>query len=344
MRRFAAGLAITAVSAVVLAYAVDWSAVASALRGAKQGYVALAVAFLLLSILGKTVRWRLLLPDATVVTTARLFRILNVSFLLNNVLPARLGDVARVAMASHIRGLRMGHVLSSLITERVTDIVTLVVCFVVVSPFLPLADEYLRWLHIAWFVLASLAAAVLIAALLHRPISRSQWFAAFTRRLPVHARVREEAASFGDGWRQLFLRSHVIRIWSWSGSAWFGAFAINYMLMRALRIDAPATVAVLLTCTTNLAMLVPSSPSYVGVFHAAATISLLPFGVSGSRAFSFAILAHLVNVLPVSLLGAGFLLWGRDQLTFDWQALKRGRTEEAASPEEEPLREPAVIN
>ena len=94
--------------------------------------------------------------------------------------------------------------------------------------------------------------------------------------------------------------------------AWLGAFAINYMLMKALDIDAPITVAVLLTCTTNLAMLLPSSPGYVGVFHAAATLSLLPFNVGASRAFSFAILAHLVNVVPVSILGGGVPALGRE--------------------------------
>jgi len=58
------------------------------------------------------------------VTVPRLYRIVHISYLLNNVFPARLGDVARVSMASHLRGLRVGHVVSSLLTERVTDIVT----------------------------------------------------------------------------------------------------------------------------------------------------------------------------------------------------------------------------
>jgi uncharacterized membrane protein YbhN (UPF0104 family) len=87
--------------------------------------------------------------------------------------------------------------------------------------------------------------------------------------------------------------------------------------MRALDVDAPVAVAVLLTCTTNLAMLVPSSPGYVGVFHAVATVTLLPFGVNEGQALSFAILAHAVNVLPPSLLGAAFLLLGVERLSFD---------------------------
>lgn len=332
MRRFALGLAITAVSAAILVFAVDWSKVSGVLRSANPAYVGLGVVFLLTSTTAKTARWRMLLPTATEVTTARLFRILHVSYLLNNVFPARLGDVARVSMASHLRGARVGHVISSLLTERVTDIVTLLVCFVVVSPFLPLPDQYLRWVHTAWWVLGILAAVAAVTAIAHRPIARSSWLAALAARFPLRGWLREEAASFRDGWRQLFARTHVLRIWGWSALAWLGAFSINYALMQALDIDAPLTVAVLITCTTNLAMLVPSSPSYVGVFHAAATISLLPFGVGGSHALSFAILAHLVNVIPVSILGAIFLLSGRDRLSFNMDALWHGKPEEAIEP------------
>lgn len=339
MRRFALGLAITAISAVVLVFAVDWSKVAEVLRSANPAYVALAVAFLLSSTTAKTVRWRMLLPASAEVPTARLFRILHISYLLNNVFPARLGDVARVSMASHLRGARVGHVLSSLITERVTDVISLLVCFVVVSPFLPLPDRYLRWVHAAWWVLGILAAVVLITALVRRPIARSSWLASLAKRVPLRGWLREEAASFRDGWRQLFARTHVFRIWGWSFVAWVGAFCINYSLMKALEIDAPLTVAVLITCTTNLAMLVPSSPSYVGVFHAAATLSLLPFGVGASRALSFAILAHLVNVVPVSVLGAAFLLSGRDRISFNMEALRRGKPGEAVEARDESVAE-----
>ena len=70
-------------------------------------------------------------------------------------------------------------------------------------------------------------------------------------------------------------------------------------------------------------MLVPSSPGYIGVFHAAATLSLAPFDIGASRALSFAILAHLVNVVPVSLLGASFLLLGRESLSLNLGLLRR---------------------
>ena len=323
MRRFVFGLIITCICAGLLFRLIDRSATADALRGADPRFVVLAITSLMVSIGAKTIRWRLLLPSQSAVTTPRLYRILHISFLLNNVLPARLGDVARVALTSRQPGLRSGHVVSSLLTERVTDSVTLVAGFILVSPFLPIPDDYLPWLHAAWVTLAVMLAAVIVMVVSHRKLAKLARRFSLGRFVPGNDRVKEEAVSFREGWRQLFSRQHVFRIWAWSWTAWLGAFAINYLLMRALDIDAPVTVAVLLTCTTNLAMLVPSSPGYIGVFHAAATLSLAPFDIGASRALSFAILAHLVNVVPVSLLGASFLLLGRESLSLNLGLLRR---------------------
>ncbi len=320
MRRFLLGMLFTVASAILLVRLIDWELAWGTLKTADAGYIALAVTSLVLSLTAKSIRWRLLLPAESSVSTPRLYRILHISFLLNNVLPARLGDVARVAMTAKQPGLRFGHVVSSMLTERITDIVVLVCCFIVVSPFLPIPDAYKDWLHLAWGGIGAgivLTAAVVV---LHRPLLTAARRLPQPRRLPGSiARLGEEAQSFREGWRQLFSRRQLLPIWGWSGVAWVGAFAINYLLMRALHIDAPITVAVLLTCTTNLAMLVPSSPGYLGVFHAAATLSLLPFDVGSSAALSFAILAHLVNVLPVSLIGAAFLLANRDQVDLPWR-------------------------
>ncbi|HEY4668342.1 MAG TPA: lysylphosphatidylglycerol synthase transmembrane domain-containing protein [Tepidiformaceae bacterium] len=328
MRRTALGLGLTLVSGLVLFKMTNWSTTISVLQRADPTLIGLAVAALVASLAAKTVRWRLLLPQRPQVTTARLYRILHISFLLNNILPARLGDVARVAMTSAQPGLRVGHVVSSLLTERVTDAVMLLVAFVLVSPFLPIPAAYAQWVYLAWFSIGALAATAVLMGVFRSPLRRLWLRLALGGRLPTK-RLRDEAASFQEGLGRLYPGRGVLPIWGLSGVAWLGAFALNYLLMRALGITAPFTVAVLLTCTTNLAMLIPSSPGYIGVFHAAATLTLLPFGVGSSLALSFAILAHLVNVLPVCIIGGIFLLWGRETMSLDIGALRRNRLEQA---------------
>lgn len=322
MRRFLLGLIITVASAALLLRLIPWTSTRAALAAANPWFIALAVTFLVVSLVAKTVRWRLLLPENSGISTPRLYRILHISFLLNNVLPARLGDVARVAMTTRQPGIRFGHVVSSMLTERVTDTVTLLAGFVLVSPFLPVPQRYQSWLHTAWAVLFVLLVLVVFLAVFHSRVERLAGNPHVSRFLPKNQRLRDEARSFLEGLRQLFRRNHVVGIWGWSWAAWITAFAINYMLMQALNINAPIAVAVLLTCTTNLAMLIPSSPGYIGVFHLAATASLLPFGVGESRALSFAILAHLVNVVPVSLIGAALLLAGREGVSFSLRGVR----------------------
>lgn len=322
MRRFVIGLAITIFCAVLLFRLIPWDRTEAALKTADPLFIFLAVTCLLASLTAKTLRWRLLLPDASGLSTPRLYRILHISFLLNNVLPARVGDVARVAMTSRQPGVRFGHVLSSMLTERVTDTLTLFACLLIVSPFLPIPAAYQSWLRVAWVAVAILVVIALAAVVFHSRANAIATQLRLPRLLPHNALFREELRSFSEGLRQLFSRRHVLPIWGWSWGAWLGAFAINYLLMLALHIDAPIAVAVLLTCTTNLAMLIPSSPGYVGVFHLAATLSLVPFNVGRETALSFAILAHLVNVVPVSVIGALFLMAGREQINFDWRALR----------------------
>ena len=333
MRRFLIGLVVTAVCAALLFRLIPWSSTEAALQAAGPRFIALAVTCLVASLVAKTVRWRLLLPEGSAVSTTRLYRILHISFLLNNVLPARLGDVARVAMTTRQPGIRFGHVISSMLTERVTDMVTLLTGFLLISPFLPVPDGYEPWLRAAWVIFAAMACVALGATLFRERIGLLARHERIVARLPGNQRLREEVWSFGEGFRQLFSRQRLVPIWGWSWGAWIGAFAINYLLMKALHIDAPFPVAVLLTCTTNLAMLIPSSPGYIGVFHAAATLSLLPFDVASGPALSFAILAHLVNVVPVSLIGAVFLLLGHDQINLNLRALRGEQAEQAAEPE-----------
>jgi len=62
------------------------------------------------------------------------------------------------------------------------------------------------------------------------------------------------------------------------------------------------TPLVLLVITT-IAVLVPSSPGYVGTYHWLCQISLGFFGVPESDALSFAFAVHGINFLPILLVG-----------------------------------------
>jgi hypothetical protein len=60
--------------------------------------------------------------------------------------------------------------------------------------------------------------------------------------------------------------------------------------------------------TGTLATLIPSSPGYVGTFDYFAILGLTAFGAPRVLATAFAMVVHLILWLPVTLVGAAFLI------------------------------------
>jgi uncharacterized membrane protein YbhN (UPF0104 family) len=296
--RLGAGLVASALSLWLLLLAVDEQSSLRILRHADPLLVAVAVTCLFLSLSAKIARWGALLPRRPSVSFPHLFSIVQISMFLNNVLPFRVGDGVRCAMTVRKHGLRIGNVVSSMVAERVMDAATLVLCFLAVTPFLSRTPLHFDTgaLALPGAALGAVAALAAAALLLSRRFAPAHW-----------ARWSPLLGSLLDSWRRI-VSTEGWTIWVWSAVAWVAAFAINYVLFRALGIEASPVVAIVVGCSTNLAMLVPSSPAQIGVYHAAATLTLVAFGVDQAAAASFSVLSHLVNVVPVSLVGAALLV------------------------------------
>ena len=76
--------------------------------------------------------------------------------------------------------------------------------------------------------------------------------------------------------------------------------------MRGFHLGLPPLAGLLVAIATGLGMIVPSAPAAVGVFEAATLVALRAYGVSDSRALSYALILHAVNLVPY--LAAGALL------------------------------------
>ena len=93
---------------------------------------------------------------------------------------------------------------------------------------------------------------------------------------------------------------------------WITAILSFLMVMYAFHLDVGFSAAALVLGATTLGMVVPSSPGYVGIFHAIAVETLVSvFGISQEQALTYAFAQHaLIYVVPAAL-GAGFLLTHR---------------------------------
>lgn len=305
--RLVVGVAVSLLCLYLALRAVDLGKLAAAYRGANYAYLAPAAALTILINWARAYRWRLLMHPHDRQPASRLFSIVNIGYLFNNILPAKAGEVVRGYLAGRLLPGGTAQALSTLLVERLLDVLTVVLLLVGLLPFVALP----RWV-VSGGLLFGLAAALGTAALvaLARLGDRGlDWAWRFLGRLPGvgHARVRAALAHLLVGLRVLTVGRLLPGIVLWSLVIWLAYVLLNYIVMGAFHLArltplAAATVV----CATGLSMVVPSSPGAFGPVEGATLLALDIYGVGESQAFAYAFGQHAFNTVVLILLG----LWG----------------------------------
>ncbi len=119
-RKLVPGLIISAIAVVAILYFVDLRRLLGALQQADYRYIAL---FFGISIAWLAVRglvWRTLLQEQA--SFSQVFLTLNEGYLLNNILPFRLGELGRAFLLSKKANLGFLQVFSTILIERALDV------------------------------------------------------------------------------------------------------------------------------------------------------------------------------------------------------------------------------
>jgi uncharacterized protein (TIRG00374 family) len=298
-------LAAFVLAAVLLYFSlrgIDWRGVWKLLQGAKPAYLAVACAVSTLSLLLRAVRWRILLRSEGPVTVHDAFWATCAGYFGNNFLPARGGELIRTYMIHSGSGLSNAYVLTTALSERVADAITLVGISAVALLTLP---EQQGWLaHAAKPSAVLCGCGFLGLALAPRFSFAGDWF---IDRLTPHA-IREKLhailehiilgiRAFHDGRRLAGFAAMTVVIWS--NDAVFMMLAA-----RAIDLKIEVTVAYLLLAGLGLASALPSTPGYVGIYQFVAVSLLVPFGMSRTDAVGYILLAQALPYLVVGALGA----------------------------------------
>jgi len=328
------GIAISLVCLALALAGIEWDQVGVALRRADWRYLIPAAASLLAYLLARSVRWRILLGPE--VSLAEAFAVTNVGYLVSNVLPFRLGDPAR-AVAIGLGGkVRTSAALSTVVVERVLDMLMVVLLLALTVPFVGEAG----WMREAGMLggAAALAALAVLVVLAQRPEWGQrvlQWGLARVRGVlpspsvgggvggggrtgracPEPATSVVEGRSRGERWARTLgglldglaaLRSarRTAGLLVWSVVVWVFVVGYYFAMLWAF-LDRPSLVeGSFLTCAIGLGMALPAAPGAVGVFHSVARYALqLPFGVLEEEAVLVAFASHAFQYVLVCLLG-----------------------------------------
>lgn len=265
-------------------------------------------------------RWRTLLDPVYPGTTFRSrFRATCIGFMGNNLLPARIGEFARVFALSRMERVPIVTGLGSLVIERLFDAVFVIgLLFVaLLLPGVPALDRPasngVNLTHVANTLAVLVAVAFVIGTLLVIFPRQSVAFLerSIARFLPRSLRrpIVDALEAFLSGLS--VLRSPRLVAWATfqSLALWLFNAVGFYLGFLAFGIDVNFAGALLLQSVIALMVSVPSGPGFFGLYETAALIVLHElYKIESQRVLAFAIGLHLGGFIPVTLMGL-FYAW-----------------------------------
>ena len=119
---------------------IDFELLDSALASARYVYLLPGIAFLVAGLVARAIRWRLLLNG--VLSANRSFHIMNIAYLVNGVLPLRIGELARAYLANRVEPpVPVFQSVSTIVVERLLDLLAVVAMLAVALISGPVPDE-----------------------------------------------------------------------------------------------------------------------------------------------------------------------------------------------------------
>jgi uncharacterized protein (TIRG00374 family) len=298
--KVALGVAVSVALFAYLFWNVDLHALGEQLRHARWTWVLFAAVLTPLGLVARARRWRYLFAPGE--RPPSLVSGLMIGYMVNNILPLRAGELARVYVVARRWGHGFWTVLATTIVERVLDGLA-VVLMLGILVLLVDVPPVLRW-GAGVLLLINLAGVVILVSFALAPGPSRTAIRWVVRRWPrAQAPALRIFERFVRGLAGVRTPAHAIPLVLWTVVVWVIPATFAWSAMRAMNLAllwvAPWTVLAFVAVGVSI----PSAPGYVGVFHAATTVALGLFGVPHAEALGYALVLHAAQFVPVTLVG-----------------------------------------
>lgn len=269
----------------------------------------------------RAVRWRVLLSGG--LPLGRAFHILNIAYLVNGVVPLRIGELARCWLASRPSqqgesGVPVLRSASTIIVERLLDLLAVVV--LIALGLVIAGDQVPSSLRATGGVMGLIAVggflALVILSRQRRLAHRLLNFA--IRRAPVLGRLNLTTwlDHFLDGLLPLARFGSLLNALLWTVISWLLSFISGYMLMLIFYDQGDIVATLLYIAAASFAVAVPATVGNLGPYELSILLVLTALGYTQTpqaeaTATVFAFTVHFMNLLVNAVLGViGFLAEG----------------------------------
>ncbi len=290
-----------------------------------------AVVVILLSFALRAYRWKIILESAGKIRFWQSFHPLMIGFMINCILPARVGEVARPVILQKKENIPFSTGLATVAAERVFDVGILIILFAVLLATIeidPNIDIVFGKYHLNKTTLMTVGKGTFELLLLLiggialvgfsktrnvingfiKRIPRMLFFAGPDLKKKIQKNICDPMVSVVENFATGFtLVKHPMKICACFGLSvviW-GLAAFSYYLVS---LGCPGIELSFIEITATMAIIcffiaLPSVPGFWGIWEAGGVFALLLFGVSSKDAAGYTLANHAIQIFPVIFVG-----------------------------------------
>ncbi len=293
-----------------------------------------------LAVWARTWRWHYMLRPIKAIPLRRLFPVVVIGYMGNNVYPFRAGEVIRAWVLKRNEDVQISASLATIIVERIFDGLVMLLFVFVALPFAPIPEPFDN-IVVGMTALFFGALLIFFVLALKPAFTRTLYTWLADRFIPAKG-LREKLVAVADRFFEglASLRSPIDMFWIMMASTliWLTETGKYWFVMHAFDFEVSFFVLMLMTAVVNFATTLPSSPGYIGTFDEPGIEILKAFGVNANVAASYTLVLHAALWLPITLLGIYYML----RQGLGWKDFKRAQQE--VNSEAAPLEQEATVS
>jgi hypothetical protein len=299
-KRLIPGFFISAFSLGILLFLVDPGKLVDAVKATDLRFISAGLGMTALWLVVRSVAWRTLLQNRA--RLSDVFFCLNEGYLMNNILPFRLGEIGRALLLGRRANLDFWQILPTVIVERSIDLALGVGLFLSTVPFVVGAE----WAQQAAYASGALVAVGLLMLFLAATFRNriEKLLQKLGEKIPLLARLTgNRVGVFLEGLAivaqpGLFVRGLGLLLFNWLVG--IGQF---YFFVRAFFPDGQLLWAAFSLGSLALGVSAPSTPGNLGVYELALVTALSFLTDDPSRSTALAITAHAIQYITTGIPG-----------------------------------------
>jgi uncharacterized protein (TIRG00374 family) len=234
------------------------------------------------------------------------FIALLIGLFVNNVLPARIGEVARAYVLAKRKGISFTYGFSTVLVDRFFDLAGLLLLTFIFFPGHSLPHAVSRGIYI-------LVTLMIICIALIFVLSREKFadtIASGLRKIrrPLFSKLAHRVMAIQENLKRISSPFNLLCFVAISFTTWFAMSIALYFATLTLGIHVKFVYIPFVCALLNMGLTIPSAPGYVGVYQALLVYLLSIFGVPKHEGFAVSIIYHAAWYIPYNIIGFTFLL------------------------------------